>query len=284
MMFTALFSLKRLNLLVFIALGLGIFAGCSSQYGPPMLGKQNFYMAKPSYDTTNHNVNSYGGLELTSNSGYNNNETNVSLMPSYHRAHAFSFYDVAYGTFGYIGRYGVSNIPENNGGKLFYGAGARASANFNWRINNFNWRVIGIEGAYSKEFGAYRQLRDDFDQSNNDSLLMFHTQGNSAEFGLFTEFLFNEQGNEDYFSFKAGGGVHPNFGQNNLAKAEDPNNNAVYFQVLTAARKGPVVITGNYFLSTGFSSSPLLRNGLALGLQFSLSDVLDKEQQQKLFK
>lgn len=268
-------NLRILGMAALTGLMIGL-QGCANHYGPPMFGKQNTYMTKPRFDSGEVNTQRYGGLELASSTGYNSLENTYSLMPSYHQAHAFAFFDVAYGAFGYIGRYKVNNIPEENGGKLFTGLGARASANFNLRFDDFNWRIIGFEGAYSREFGAYRQMRADFNQgSSGDSLFMYHTQGHSASFGFFTEFLFRSDSDVDFWSLKLAAGAHPGFGNNNnpyRSQGED----GMYIRIATNKRLEPFVITGSYFLTVGYSSE-VFRNGFTLSAQVPLEAVFNKE-------
>lgn len=270
----------RLVYLFPVLIGLLLITSCSYKYGSPMFGKQNLYMAKPAYDTQKHNAETYASADIGFNTGYNEKESNIYLMPGIHRARAFSFFDVAYGSFGYLGLYEVNNIPEENGGKLFYGLGGRGSANFNARIGNFNWRVIGVEGSFSKEFGSYRQMRSDYLDKGGDSLLMSHTQGNSGEFGLFTEFLFREDGSSDYLSIKAAAGLSSSFGNNSNDQIERGDEDGLYSQVNVTVKQSSVIIGGNYFL-TLFSSGPtaLIRQGLTLSLLFPLNELSKKGQQ-----
>lgn len=239
-------------------------------------------MAKPQYDSGNANTKSYAGLEFAGNNGYNNFRNNYSLMPSYHRAHAFSFFDVAYGGFGYIGSYQVRNIAPENGLKYFAGLGGRASANVNLRFDNFNWRVIGVEGAYSREFGSYRQMRSDFNNPSNDSLFMYHTKGHSASIGLFTEFLFYPDEDEGYWSLKLAAGKQPSFGNNN-ADQSSATADGTYFNARVSKRVDPLVVGGSYFATVGYSSV-LFRHGFMVSAQVSLQEVFNKDKQFKPFQ
>ncbi len=258
---------------------LACLTSCAQHYGPAMFGTQNTNMAKPQYDTGTANRKSYAGLEFSGNNGYNSSKYNYSLMPSYHRAHAFSFLDVAYGGFGYAGLYRVSNIKPENGIKYFAGLGGRASANVNLRLENFNWRIIGVDAAYSKEFGSYRQMRSDFNNNSNDSIIMYHTKGHSASIGLFTEFVFR-QDDDEYWSIKLSAGKQPSFGNNNADQGSDVVGN--YFRAGATTKVGPAVIGYSYFLTVGYSSK-LFRQGFILSAQLSIQEAFQENKEFKPF-
>lgn len=242
-----------------------------------MFGKQNLYMAKPDYDTQRHNAKTYASADIGVNSGYNSQEGSFYLMPGIHRAHAFSFFDVAYGSFGYLGRYQVSNIPEENGGKFYYGLGGRGSANFNARFENFEWRVVGIEGAFSKEFGGYRQMRSEYSNPEVDSLVMYHTKGNTAEFNLFTEFVFRDSRSQDYWSIKAATGYTSSFGNNDNESIRRGDGTGIYGQANVTVKRDPYIIGGNYYLTFGYSGIPIFRQGLTLSFQIPLDEIGNQE-------
>jgi hypothetical protein len=135
-----------------------------------MNGKQDLYFATPEYDST-PNSKTYVGGNIGVQSGENEDENLYHVSPGIHRAHAYKFFDLAYGTYGYAGGYEVQAIPEESGIKGFYGIGARGAANFNIRYDNFELRVLGIKAAISREFGGYRQFREAYKTSKVDNPL-----------------------------------------------------------------------------------------------------------------
>ncbi len=242
-----------------------LFSGCSYQYGPPMFGKQNIYMAKPSYDST-FNTELYGTLDMGIHSGYKQKEGNFYAMPGLHMAHAASFYDLSYGLFSYAGGYNVQALPNDQGLKGFYGIGARGSANLNKRFGSFKWRILGIEGAYSREFGGYRHLRSNEAYSNKDTIQMFNTMGHSMEFGLSTEFVFGDKSNENYTSYKGSFGFSETF--------DKKGSDALYLQLGLNRKIAQNIFSVNLYGTLGYG---LLHLGMTGSIQIPLSQFIGKK-------
>ncbi|WP_157830287.1 hypothetical protein [Siphonobacter sp. SORGH_AS_0500] len=129
----------------------------------------------------------YVGGVYTVGDGYNR-ATNASKngykfgLAQVSRAHSWRNASISYGTFGFIGTYAIgpytfseydttSHTSSPSYGRLFsqyagtyhfYGWGMRGSAHLNACIGggkHVNWRYLGIEWAYSQEYGSLYDIR-----------------------------------------------------------------------------------------------------------------------------
>ncbi|PQA53698.1 hypothetical protein [Siphonobacter curvatus] len=95
------------------------------------------------------------------------------------RAHSWNAATISYGAFGYLGQYYIGNssfseYPKDSLGNIinkplpsiyrgnygFYGFGFRGSAQLNAILGrNTNWRFLGVEMAYSREYGELTRIR-----------------------------------------------------------------------------------------------------------------------------
>lgn len=229
-----------------------LLSACTYHYGPPMMGKQNLNMAKPHYDSS-ATSETYASVDIGSHTGYNGGEFNAYLMPGIHQSHAFSFMDISYGVFGYGGGYLVDKIPEEKGIEGFYGGGVRGSANFSLRTDNFEWRVLGIEGAFSRELGEYRQMRSNYSDPDIDTLVMYNTNGRSINFGVSTALVFKSPPGETSVILKGSLGYAEN--QNSIGS------DGIYVQLGSSIRQEKFVVSGNLLLTGGFGGTHFGFNG-----------------------
>jgi len=154
-----------LKILITVVAVLFIFSSCSHLYEPALYHQDIAYMPKPaSFDTAKTANYISIGYNANTNTHYNdfiqNGQINIS------RAYVFDNFNIAYGAFASLGEYQSDQTTQN--GKTdpnyftdkFWGAyGARASANFFVNSDNADIRFIGMEMAYSHEFGDYANFR-----------------------------------------------------------------------------------------------------------------------------
>src|SRR6202012_1285125 len=79
------------------------------------------------------------------------------------RGYVFNNFNLAYGAFGVVGDYEKgtedSNYPNNFTDKFFGAVGGRFSANLFTTYDRMDFRYLGVEMAYSHEFGSYANFR-----------------------------------------------------------------------------------------------------------------------------
>jgi len=103
-------------------------------------------------------------------------------------AYTLKHINIAYGAFGDAGQFSNGTIPGNQPGYFtskFAGmAGGRASINYYITPGNVDIRIIGIEAAYSHEFGSYADFRREVAGQPNffsDTRVNLFTIGGSSE-------------------------------------------------------------------------------------------------------
>ncbi|SDL70011.1 hypothetical protein [Siphonobacter aquaeclarae] len=156
-------------------------SGCVQTYrlGAGLHTHDLFYQAKPltPLDSTIASATYVGG-QVVAGSGYGGglkaqqDEHFLGLL-QVSRAHSWRNGAVSYGAFGYTGYYRVGQYTfseyDTGGMKLpsiyqgsysFTGWGLRGSAYFNTQLDpKFAWRFLGVEWAYSTEYGNLTDLR-----------------------------------------------------------------------------------------------------------------------------
>jgi len=138
------------------------FASCSQVYSPALYHHDIAYQPKPtSFDTAKSATYISGAFAAFPSADFNN--TLVGGQINLSRGHVFDKFNVAYGAFGSFGDYqngsGDKASPTYFTDKFFGAVGGRVSANFFTTSDNVDFRFIGIEAAYSHEFGAYANYR-----------------------------------------------------------------------------------------------------------------------------
>jgi len=141
---------------------IAFLSSCSQVYRPALFHQDIVYMPKPaSFDKESTANYVSAGLNVHSNN--NMNDAIISGQLNLSRAHTFKNFNVAYGAFGSLGDYqnGSSDKSAANyfNSKYFGAVGGRFSANFYVHQDRADIRFIGVEAAYSREFGDYADFR-----------------------------------------------------------------------------------------------------------------------------
>jgi len=139
-----------------------LFASCSHIYEPALYHQDIVYQPKPtSFDTVKAANYISGGFNANANSNFN--DFMVSGQLNLSRAYVFNNFNLSYGAFGTIGHYDSDQSNKNAANyftyKYFEALGGRFSANAFVTSGRADIRFIGVEIAYSQEFGTYADYR-----------------------------------------------------------------------------------------------------------------------------
>ena len=153
-----------LNTILFFGLLSCLFSCRPAYLGAGLHGNEMTYWSKPTTRDSAKITAVYASGNLTANSGYQAGDRLLLTQGAVYQSHTSKGANLSYGVFGYAGNYnvGTSRIPldKYQGNYGLYGGGLRASFNFNANIfDNIDWRFIGIDMAYSREFGSLSNLR-----------------------------------------------------------------------------------------------------------------------------
>jgi hypothetical protein len=170
---------------------LAFLSSCSQVYSPALYHQDIVYMPKPaSFDKESTANYVSAGLNMHSNN--NMSDMIISGQLNLSRAHTFQNFNVAYGAFGAIGDYqnGSSDRSEPNyfNSKYFGAVGGRFSANFYVHQDRADIRFIGVEAAYSREFGDYAAFRKNLIRQPGDRV---DARTELVSVGLTSEVLFH---------------------------------------------------------------------------------------------
>ena len=153
------------NLLIIALIATFFCCGCSSRYYAPAIYNDDIsYQPKPgSFDSVKSKT--YVSLGEAFHDGVDDNNSTNFFELNISRGHVFKNTNLSYGAFGFAGS--IDNInhkneltdPNSFDTKSFAGIGGRASFNMYKVIDRVNFRYIGVEAAYSKEFGDYAAYR-----------------------------------------------------------------------------------------------------------------------------
>jgi len=185
-------NLRRPILLVITAT---LFASCANVYTPALYHQDIAYMPKPaSFDSVKSATYASAGI----NGNYNQNYVDMLISGQFNlsRGYVFNNANLAYGVFGVLGDYENSQIQQgqpNYFNDRFFGAvGGRFSANLFSNTGRSDFRFLGIEMAYSHEFGDYLNFR-----RSVENVPGYYVDPRSDLFtiGLTTEVLFHPIGN-----------------------------------------------------------------------------------------
>jgi len=180
-------------LLPLLAISLFV-ASCSHVYTPALYHQDIAYQPKPaSFDTVKSRTYVSAGVGGNTNTNYN--DFLISGQLNLSRGHVFDNFNIAYGGFLSLGDYqkdsGDKNKTNNSQNDLFFGAvGGRFSANAFVTDGNVDFRFIGVEMAYSHEFGDYANFRKALDKQGG-----FYVDPRTDLFsiGLTTEVIFHNR-------------------------------------------------------------------------------------------
>jgi hypothetical protein len=139
-----------------------LFASCSHVYTPALYHQDIAYQPKPaSFDTAKAANYVSAGLDAYTNAHYN--DFLVSGQFNLSRGYVFDNFNIAYGAFGIFGDYQNSAINKGESNyfndKFFGAVGGRFSANAFVTSGRTDFRFIGVEMAYSHEFGSFADFR-----------------------------------------------------------------------------------------------------------------------------
>ena len=140
-----------------------LLASCSHDYEPALYHQDIVYMPKPaSFDSVKSATYISGAFSYNINS--NGDDQALSGQLNISEGHTFKNFNLAYGAFAVYGNY--QNLAVNSGepnyftNKYFGAVGARFAANTYFTSHNVDYRLLGVEAAYSSEYGAYAGYRD----------------------------------------------------------------------------------------------------------------------------
>ena len=175
-----------------------LFSACSHVYVPALYHQDIAYQPKPaSFDTAKTATYISGGLNTYTNSHYN--DFLVSGQFNLSQGFVFDNFNLAYGAFGVLGDYQNSAIsqgkPNYFSDKSFGAVGGRFSMNAFVNSGRVDFRFIGVEMAYSHEFGDFASFRQ---QLNTQSGYFVDLRTNLFSIGLTTEVIFHNRNNNDF--------------------------------------------------------------------------------------
>jgi len=202
-------------LLPLLAISL-FMASCSHVYTPALYHQDIAYQPKPaSFDSVKSRTYVSAGVGGNSNTNYN--DFLISGQLNLSQGHVFDNFNIAYGGFLSLGDYqkdsGDKNQTTNSQNDLFFGAvGGRFSANAFVTNGNVDFRFIGMEMAYSHEFGDYASFRKTLDKQGG-----FYVDPRTDLFsiGLTTEVIFHNR-NDATFQHGIRGFLGTTVGHNKL--------------------------------------------------------------------
>ncbi|MDB5134794.1 MAG: hypothetical protein JWP37_1397 [Mucilaginibacter sp.] len=185
----------KLKLIILSGCMLFVLSACDHYLYTPALYHQDIaYQPKPaSFDTAKKVSYISGGVNFYTDQIWS--DLLVSGQVNYSRGYVFNNFNLAYGVFGVAGDYerGSSGSAPNNFSDKFFGAfGARASANLFTSFERMDFRYLGIEMAYSHEFGSYANFRQ---YINTQPGYQADTRTDLYTVGLTTEIIFHNRNN-----------------------------------------------------------------------------------------
>ena len=140
-----------------------LIASCSHDYEPALFHQDIVYMPKPaSFDSVKSATYISGAFSYNINS--NGNDQALSGQLNISEGHTFKHFNLAYGAFAIYGNYENLSVSSDDPfyfkSKYFGAVGARFAASTYFTSRNVDYRLLGVEAAYSSEYGAYAGYRD----------------------------------------------------------------------------------------------------------------------------
>ncbi|MFD0749827.1 hypothetical protein ACFQZS_06715 [Mucilaginibacter calamicampi] len=188
----------KIKLPIVIIGALVLLSSCSQVYTPALYHQDIAYLPKPaSFDKESTANYVSAGLNMHTNTNFN--DVLVSGQVNLSRANTFDNFNVAYGAFGSFGDYqtGSSDKAKANyfRDKFFGAVGGRFSANFFVNNDRADIRFIGVEAAYSHEFGDYADFRKFLVTQPGYKV---DARTDLFSIGLTSEILFHNQNDTDF--------------------------------------------------------------------------------------
>lgn len=170
-------------------------SSCSKIYTPVLYHQDIAYMPKPaSFDSVSTRVYASVGGAVRTDTYFE--DMIYSGQADLSVGHTFKNFNLAYGAFGELGDYKNSNQDHDNPNYFSdrtYGAiGGRFSANLYKKIDRVDFRYIGVEAAYSHEFGDFTTFKKNLQPESN---YYVDQRINLFTMGLTTEVVFHPANN-----------------------------------------------------------------------------------------
>ncbi|MFI5138720.1 MAG: hypothetical protein ACHQIM_12910 [Sphingobacteriales bacterium] len=202
------------KIILLLSLASLIFASCSNVYTPALYHQDIVYQPKPASFDTVKAVN-YFSAGINVNTNNNGNDLLFGGQFNLSRGYVFNNFNLAFGAFGFFGDYQNSEIQKSDANYFsdkFVGAvGGRASADVFITSGKTDIRIIGVEAAYSHEYGDYANFRQNINTQHQ-----YYTDPRTDLFslGLTSEVIFHSR----YHNIENGirGFVGTTFGYNEL--------------------------------------------------------------------
>jgi len=199
-------------ILIFAAV---LLSSCSHVYVPALYHQDIAYQPKPaSFDSAKVQTYVSAGLNTYTNSHYN--DFLVSGQFNLSQGFVFDNFNLAYGAFGVFGDYQNTAIdkgkPNYFSDKSFGAVGGRFSANAFINSGRVDFRFIGVEMAYSHEFGSFAGFRR---YVNNQPGYFVDPRTDLFSIGLTTEVIFHNR-NDSEFEHGIRGFLGTTLGHNEL--------------------------------------------------------------------
>ena len=184
----------KLKLLIPSGLILLVISACSRVYSPALYHQDIAYQPKPtSFDKSA--VATYASVGLNNYTGVNYTDFLTSGQVNLSQGFKFDNFNIAYGAFGVFGdyQYSGSKTDANYFSDKFFGAvGGRFSANAFVTDGNVDFRFIGLETAFSHEFGDYVSYRQELFKRGG---YFVDPRTDLFTIGLTTEVIFHSRNN-----------------------------------------------------------------------------------------
>jgi hypothetical protein len=185
----------KLQRLIFLICLLLVLNACDRHIYTPALYHQDIaYQPKPaSFDTAKTANYFSGGVNYYVDQTWT--DLLVSGQLNYSRGHVFHNFNLAYGVFGVAGDYekgSEGTAPDSFKDKFFGAVGARMSANLFTSFERMDFRYLGVEMAYSHEFGSFANFRR---YINTQPGYEADTRTDLVTLGLTTEIIFHNRNN-----------------------------------------------------------------------------------------
>lgn len=203
------------KLFTFLVCSLLLLSACTRLYSPALYHQDIAYQPKPaSFDKESAASYISAGLNAYTNSSFN--DAVISGQLNLSRGYVFNNFNIAYGAFGALGDYQNGSTDTKSASYFsdrFFGAvGGRFSANAFVHTNRADIRFIGMEAAYSHEFGDYANLRQNLQRTGG---FYVDPRTNLFTIGLTTEVIFHNRDDSD-FQHGIRGFLGTTLGHNNL--------------------------------------------------------------------
>lgn len=151
-----------------------VITSCTPYYGIGNVASQSRYASKPAYkDSVRTAVYASGQYYNNLSNGYFPDEPSYFGDIALNISHTAKYYNASAGVFGYMGKYHVNFIDQNDIDDFymvfddfsFYGGGFFIDLNLNYPITkNIDWRPLGVRYAITAEGGEFSDFREELNK------------------------------------------------------------------------------------------------------------------------